>query len=109
MGKNTGNGAKIFVISWLPDRGYFGVKSLHSAVGALLCAWAAGWITLGALPLKPRQEPEVPAPPGINTKPCGCASSSALCADIARFFLCGHGPRGGDYVRGSAPKTPAGT
>ena len=95
MGKNTGNGAKIFVISWLPDRGYFGVKSLHSAVGALLCAWAAGGITLGALPLRPRQEPEVPAPPGINAKPCGRASSSALRADIARSFLCGHGPRGG--------------
>ena len=116
MGKSTGNGANI---AWF----------FYAAMGRV------GWgITLGApglnrgfptqkwqkrrrdgvsgnfqIHLGPRQEPEVPAPPGINTKPCGCASSSALRADIARFFLCGHGPRGGDYVRGSAPKTLAGT
>ena len=50
--------------------------------------------------LRPWQEPEVPAPPGINTKPCGCASSSALRADIARFF---YALRciGQDYVRGA--------
>ena len=90
MGKNTGNGANI-------------ARFFYAAMGRV------GGITLGALPLRPWQEPEVPAPPGINTKPCGRASSSALRANIARSFLCGHGPRGGDYVRGSAPKTPAGT
>ena len=56
--------------------------------------------------LRPWQEPEVPAPPGINTKPCGCASSSALRADIARFFLCGHGPRGGGITLGALPLKP---
>ena len=91
MGKNTGNGANI-------------ARFFYAAMGRV------GWgITLGALPLRPRQEPEVPAPPGINAKPCGRASSSALRANIARSFLCGDGPRGGDYVRDSAPKTPAGT
>ena len=100
MGKNTGNGAKIFVISWLPDRGYFGVKSLHSAVGALLCAWAAGGITLGALPLKPWQEPEVPAPPGFYSEPCSVFSSSALRANIARFFYALR-RISQDYVRGT--------
>ena len=56
---------------------------------AVLCAAAGrtGWETLGALPLRPRQEPEVPASPGFYSKPCGPASSSALCANIARFFV----------------------
>ena len=65
MGKNTGNGANI-------------ARFFYAAMGRV------GWgITLGALPLRPRQEPEVPAPPGINAKPCGRASSSALRANIA--------------------------
>ena len=33
-------------------------------------AGAGARVTLGALPLRPRQEPEVPAPPGFSSKPC---------------------------------------
>ena len=55
--------------------------------------------TLGALPLIPRQEPEVPAPPGFYSKPC---SSSALRANIARF-LCACGRAGLGYIRGLRP------
>ena len=85
MGKNTGNGANI-------------ARFFYAAMGRV------GWgITLGALPLRPWQEPEVPAPPGINTKPCSRAGSSALRANIAWFFYAAMG-RVGDYVRGSAPK-----
>ena len=42
--------------------------------------------TLGALPLTPRQEPDVPAPPGFFSKPCCRFSSSALRANFARVF-----------------------
>ena len=49
--------------------------------------FCALWVTLGALPLRPRQEPEVPAPPGFRSKTCSHASSFALCANIARFFV----------------------
>ena len=49
-----------------------------------------------------------PVPPGFSSKPCNAVSSSALCANIARLLrACGR--RGSGYVRGSAPKTPAGT
>ena len=57
---------------------------------------------------RPRQEPEVPAPPGFHSEPCGHASSSALCANIARFFYAAAGRMGLGYVRGFAPKTPPG-
>ena len=68
MGKNTGNGANI-------------ARFFYAAMGRV------GWgITLGALPLRPWQEPEVPAPPGFYSKPCYCVSSSALRANIAQFF-----------------------
>ena len=49
-------------------------------------------VALGAPPLKPRQEPEVPAPPGVNSKPCSRVSSSARSARTLRVSLCGHGP-----------------
>ena len=69
--------------------------SFYAAMGRV------GGITLGALPLKPWQEPEVPAPPGFYSEPCSVFSSSALRADIARFF---YALRciSQDYVRGGA-------
>ena len=69
---------------WLED----GVLAQsHAAVSArprehcavLLCAAAQGLGgTLGALPLKPRQEPEVPAPPGLGSEPCGVFGSAPV-------------------------------
>ena len=38
-----------------------------------------------------RQGGEVPAPPGFHSEPCGRVSSSALCANIARFFYAAAG------------------
>ena len=57
-------------------------------------------------PCTPRQEPEVPAPPGFFSKPCCRFSSSALRANIARVFARPSAARDREYVRGSAPNTP---
>ena len=61
--------------------------------------------TLGAPPLTPRQEPEVPGPPGFYSKPCNPACSSALRANIARFFVRPQAARVG-FTLGAPPLTP---
>ena len=57
---------------------------------------------------RPRQGGEISTPSGFHSEPCGYASSSALCANIARFFYAAAGRMGLGYVRGFAPKTPPG-
>ena len=55
-----------------------------------LCGlWPHTTGTLGGRcpPKTPCQEPEVPGPPGLCSKPCSRVSSSALRANIARFFM----------------------
>ena len=51
--------------------------------------------TLGAPPLKPWQEPEVPAPPAFYSKPCCLSCSSARSARTLRVssVRCGAGAR----------------
>ena len=58
----------------------------------LLRPWAAtGWVTLGALPLKPRQEPEVPAPP-TSTQSHAAVPARPRFARTLRASLRGRGP-----------------
>ena len=72
------------------------------------CAGSSAWgrVTLGALPLKPRQEPEVPAPPAFYSKPCRPPCSSARSARTLRVssVRCGAGARA--TSGGSAPYNP---
>ena len=80
MGKNTGNGANI---AWF----------FYAAMGRV------GWgITLGALPLPAltQSHAATPARPRVPREHCA-------------FLYAPTGAQVRDYVRGSAPKTPAGT
>ena len=61
--------------------------------------------TLGALPLKPRQGTEFPAPSAFCSELCGYVSSSALRANIARF-LSRPRPRGLGATLGALPLKP---
>ena len=63
-------------------------SALRADIARFFCALRRMGVegTLGAPPLKPRQEPEVPAPPGFYSEPCSVFSSSALRANIAQFF-----------------------
>ena len=54
-------------------------------------------------PCTPWQEPEVPAPPAFYSEPCGLVSSSARCANIARFFVRLRPRRGQEGLRPPAP------
>ena len=67
---------------------------------------AQRWVTLGALPLIPRQEPEVPAPPGICSKPCSRICSSARSARTLRGSFCGRRPRRDEVTLGALPLIP---
>ena len=67
---------------------------------------AQGWVTLGAPPLTPRQEPEVPAPPGICSKPCSRICSSARSARTLRDSFCSRGPRRDEVTLGALPLIP---
>ena len=49
------------------------------------------------------QEPEVPVPPAFYSKPCGGFSSSALRANIARFFMRPRAARAWVTLGGAAP------
>ena len=65
-------------------------SALRANIARLLCGLGPrGTGTLGGRcpPKTPCQEPEVPGPPGLCSKPCSRVSSSALRANIARFFM----------------------
>ena len=68
--------------------GFASSSALRANIARFFCALRRMGLegTLGAPPLKPRQEPEVPAPPGFYSEPCNRVSSSALRANIARLF-----------------------
>ena len=54
----------------------------------------------------PGREVRFLAPPGFHSEPCGRVSSSALCANIARFFYAAAGRMGLGHVRGFASQNP---